>query len=234
MVSILVTVCARGGSKGLPNKNLRPLLGRPLLVHTIEQALAWGRGRVVCSTDSDEIAQVARDAGAEVPFLRPPDLATDTAGKVPVIRHALAECEKDGARYEMVVDLDVTAPVRAVSDIEACVDAFRRSRPEVLFTVTRARKNPYFNMVERQPDGTLSVAKPLAGAVLRRQDAPQVYDINGCVYVYDAVALAAQAYPGVLQARFDVHEMAEDSAYDIDTAVDAVIVEALLRRRLRA
>lgn len=230
-MGILVTVCARGGSKGLPNKNLRPLLGRPLVVHSVEQALAWGRGRVVCSTDSEEIARAARAAGADVPFLRPAELATDAAGKVPVIRHALAECEKDGTRYEMVVDLDVTAPVRTVADIEACVEAFRRERPQVLFTVTRARKNPYFNMVERRPDGRLTVAKPLPGAVLRRQDAPEMFDINGCVYVYDARALAAAAFPGVLQARFAIHEMPEDSAYDIDTEVDAAIVEALLRRR---
>jgi N-acylneuraminate cytidylyltransferase/CMP-N,N'-diacetyllegionaminic acid synthase len=231
-VNLLVTLCARGGSKGLADKNLAPVGGRPLIAWSIEQARRWGKARrIVCSTDSDAIAQAALAAGAEVPFRRPPELAGDAVGKVPVIRHALQEAERDGISYDAVVDLDVTSPLRTPADIDACVEEWRRSGAEVVFTVVRARKSPYFNMIERRKDGAWGLVKAPEAPTLRRQDAPEVFELNASIYVYEARALAAARYPGVLQARFAVREMPEDSAFDIDSEVGLEVVRALMRRR---
>lgn len=228
---ILLTLCARGGSKGVKNKNLVPIGGKPLIGFSIDQAKAWGRAdRIVCSTDSEDIARVAREHGADVPFVRPAALSGDEVGKIPVLRHVLAECGGPD-RYDVLVDLDVTSPVRTVGDLESGWKRFLERKPEVLFSVTRARKNPYFNMVERRADGSLGIVKALPGAVLRRQDAPDVFDLNASIYYYDSRALAESRYPGVLQSRFDVFEMPEESAFDIDSELDVVIVTAILRHK---
>ena len=231
-MNLLLTVCARGGSKGLKNKHLLPLGGKPLIAWTFEQAKRWGKAsRIVCSTDSDDIAAAARAAGAEVPFVRPVELASDTAGKVPVVRHALRKCEEEGTRYDAVVDLDATAPLRTSEDLDRCLERFIAVRPQVLFSVVAARKNPYFNMIERRKDGSLGIVMSLASPTLRRQDAPEVFELNASIYIYDAAALREGAFPGVLQSRFDICEMAEDAAFDVDTETGLHIVQALMRRR---
>ena len=229
-MNILATVCARGGSKGLRNKNILPIGGNPLIAWSVDVAKLWGKARrILCSTDSEEIAAAARAAGAEVPYVRPAELSDDKAGKVAVIRHALAFCEQAGEKYDVVVDLDTTAPVRTVRDLDRCLQLFVERRPEILFSVTRARKNPYFNMVERKLDGTLSVAKSPQNVLLRRQDAPQVFDMNASIYFYDARALAEERFDGVLQSRFDIYEMDDFAAFDIDTELDLVVVEAIMK-----
>ncbi|MBI3441050.1 MAG: acylneuraminate cytidylyltransferase family protein [Proteobacteria bacterium] len=141
--SILVTICARKGSKGVPLKNIRPLHGLPLIAHTVRQALAWPRKlKVVVSTDAEEIAEIARHHGAETPFLRPAELATDTIAKMPVLIHALEASEKHyGMKFDVMLDLDPTSPVRTVEDIERGWNAFRRSGRAVCFSVVKARKN---------------------------------------------------------------------------------------------
>jgi CMP-N,N'-diacetyllegionaminic acid synthase len=152
----LKTLCvigARGGSQGMPNKNIRPLLGKPLIAWSIEQALATPEiDRVVVSTDSKEIAEVALKYNAEVPFLRPDHLANATAGKFQVWQHAVEHVENHyNETYEFMVDLDCTNPLRDVADISAAIQQFRQLRPQgvdAVFSVCPARKNPYFNLVE--------------------------------------------------------------------------------------
>ena len=119
MDNLLITICARGGSKGVKGKNTRSLVGKPLICYTIKQAKEWGRGKhIVVSTDSEEIAQVAKEFGVEVPFIRPAELATDISGKISAIRHAFIASEKIyREKYDMVMDLDVTSPIRKVSDL---------------------------------------------------------------------------------------------------------------------
>ncbi|MFX1483471.1 MAG: cytidylyltransferase domain-containing protein [Promethearchaeota archaeon] len=147
---ILGTICARGGSKGVKNKNIRELDGKPLIYYTINTLREWGKAdRIVCSTDSPEIAKLANKYGAETPFLRPKDLASDTAPKIPVIKHALHYCEnEEGVNYDVVVDLDPTSPIRTTSDIDGALQNFIDKKADVLYSVTEAKKNPYFNMVE--------------------------------------------------------------------------------------
>lgn len=232
-MKILATIAARGGSKGVKNKNVRDLLGKPLIAHTIEQALKWGKAsRVVVSTDSPEIAEAARKWGAQTPFSRPAELATDTAPKVPVIRHAWREAEKFyGERYDHVVDLDATAPLRRIADIEAALKTAVEKRSLTLFSVTPAHKNPYFNMVELDGEGWAGLCKKLPAGVTRRQDAPKVYDLNASIYVYSREFLEGESQT-VLTGRSAVHVMDELSGTDIDREVDFKFVEFILKEGL--
>jgi len=184
--NILCTICARGGSKGLKDKNIRPLLKKPLIAYTIKQALSWGKAkRIVVSTDSKKIANIAKRYGAEIPFMRPKKLATDKAPKLFSVRHALVESERFfREKYDIIVDLDVTAPVRKIKDLDNCLNVFIEKKPKTLFSVVKARRNPYFNMVERKEDGFVKLCKELPGEIVRRQAVPEVYSMNASIYFY--------------------------------------------------
>jgi CMP-N-acetylneuraminic acid synthetase len=229
---ILVTVAARGGSKGVRNKNIRELCGKPLIAHTIEQAKRWGRAaRIVCSTDAEAIASVARQYEAEVPFMRPDDLAMDTSGKIPVLRHAWRECERIwGERYDMLLDLDATAPIRSQADIEGLYQTFISRRPDAVVSVTPARRSPYFNMLEEGKDGFVGLPKKLERPLLRRQDAPKVYDMNASIYAYARDFLLNERTMSAVEGRTLVWVMDEKSAFDIDTEEDFLFVEYLVSR----
>ena len=167
-MSILCVIGARGGSQGLPNKNIRPLLGVPLIAWSIRQASQTPEiARVVVSTDSSAIADAARSAGADVPFMRPTELAGPAVGKFRVWQHALAACETHyRERYEAVVDLDCTNPLRDPADISAAIRQFRSGRArgvDAVFTICEARKNPYFNLVEPDTAGALRMSYRLLG-----------------------------------------------------------------------
>ncbi len=229
---ILLTIAARGGSKGVKNKNIRILCGAPLIVHTIIQAKKWGKAaKTVCSTDSNEIASIARQYGADVPFMRPAELATDESGKLEVLRHALkAVEEKDGTLYSIVVDLDVTAPVRKISDIEGAVQLFLKKRPNTVFSVVPCRKNPYFNMVEMDSKGFAVLSKKLDFSVTRRQDAPRVFDMNASIYVYDRSYLIDESHSSPISDRSLAFVMDELSAFDIDSELDFQFIEFLVSK----
>ncbi len=229
---ILLTIAARGGSKGVPDKNIRELGGLPLIAYTIRQAKQWGRAaHIVCSTDSERIAQVARQYGAEVPFTRPAELAGDRAGKIGALRHALREMEaRSGQRFPIVVDLDVTAPLRKVADIEGAYQLFLAQRPKTLFSVVPARKNPYFNMVEQKPGGYYDLVKKPDAAVLRRQDAAPVYDMNASIYFYDRDYLLDENNRSALSDRSLVWVMDEALALDIDSEKDLQLLDHLLAK----
>ena len=231
---VLLTVAARGGSKGVKNKNIRELCGFPLIAHSILQAKRWGRAdKIVCSTDSPAIAEVARRYGAEVPFLRPAELAGDTAGKIDVLRHCLQTIEVgSGAKYDVIVDLDATAPIREVADINGAFELFLARRPKSVFSVTPARKNPYFNMVELGPDGYAGLAKRPGDSVKRRQDAPRVYDMNASIYVYDREFLLDRSAVTAVTDRSLIWEMSELSAFDIDHESDFQFIEFLVAKGL--
>lgn len=232
------TICvigARGGSRGLPGKNIRPLLGKPLIGWSIEQALATpGIERVVVSTDSEEIAEVARAAGAEAPFMRPAHLATSDAGKFDVWRHALAACEAHyREEYELYVDLDCTNPLREPADIAACIAQFRERRSagvDGVFTVCEARKNPYFNLVEPDAAGALKVSKKRPGIVVRRQDAPPVYEHVASIYVLAPDFIRRGAY--LLDGHTEGYNIGAEKSLDVDSDFDFLLIEYLMRRRL--
>ena len=226
-MTTIATICARGGSSGLPGKNIKLLAGKPLIVHTIEQAFTChGIKRVFVSTDSPEIAEIARSAGAEVPGLRPAELATASAAKMPVIRHLVGLVEAQGVEVSRIVDLDPTSPLRLVTDIESCLDLLDADT-DVVITGYPAEKNPYFNMVEAKPDGNIGLVKSLAGGVVARQQAPVVFAMNASVYVWHRHTLDL----GLWEGRVKLHAMPRERSIDIDTPIDFRLVELLLAER---
>lgn len=228
MDNLLITICARGGSKGVKGKNIRTLARKPLIYYTIKQARDWGKGRrIVVSTDSEEIAEIAKESGAEVPFIRPADLATDTAAKTPVIRHALNFCEDlYKERYDLIMDLDVTSPLRKVSDLENALNLFLQKKPQTLFSVVPARRNPYFNMVEETTDGRVNLSKK--GNFASRQEAPKVYDMNASIYIYDRAFLKNEKNTSPISDNSIVYVMDELSRTDIDCELDFRFIEYLV------
>jgi CMP-N-acetylneuraminic acid synthetase len=235
-MSITCVIGARGGSQGVPGKNIRPLLGKPLIAWSIEQALACPRiRRVVVSTDSPAIAEVARAHGAEVPFMRPAELATSTAGKWEVWQHALQACDAHyaGEPVDLFVDLDCTSPLREVDDISRAIEQFERSPGvDAVFSVCEARKNPYFNMLEVDEDRRLRICKALPKPLVRRQDAPQVLEHVASVYVLSPAYLRRGT--GLLSGRTQGYLMAPERGLDIDCEFDFELVEYLMRKRLAA
>ena len=178
-------IFARGGSKGLPGKNIKMFAGKPLIAWAIEHAhQAKGIRRVIVSTDSEEIAAVAAQHGAEVPFMRPLHLARDDSPEWLSWRHALEFIRNDeGAFPDTMVSIPVTAPLRQPADIERCLEGFSEGSADVVITVTEAHRNPYFNMVMMQSNGSMGLVIPSASGVGRRQDAPKVFDMTTVAYV---------------------------------------------------
>ena len=228
---VVALICARGGSKGLPGKNIRFLAGRPLIAWAISQARAVKRvERVIVSTDSEDIAEVARQAGAEVPFLRPAELAQDNSPEWLVWRHALDFVKGDeGAYPEGVLVVPATAPLRAVTDLEQCLDEYEKGGVDVVVTVTDAHRSPYFNMVQVRKDGTVGLVIPPASALVRRQDVPVVYDMTTVAYV--ARPEFVMTRNGIFDGRVRSVHVPLERAIDIDTALDFKIAECLMSAR---
>ncbi|MFH1380003.1 MAG: acylneuraminate cytidylyltransferase family protein [bacterium] len=231
---ILLIIAARGGSKGVAHKNIRELCGIPLIAHTILQAIQWGGAdRIICSTDSDTIASVAKQYGAEVPFKRPNELSLDETGKIDVLKHAVRSVEEGlNERYPVIVDLDVTAPIRTTADIEGAVKLFLDKKPKSVFTVTPCRKNPYFNMVEINDNGYAVLCKKSTKKFIRRQDTPAVYDMNASIYVYDREFLMNPKTTIALSDKTLTYCMSELSAFDIDNESDFQFIDFLVSKGL--
>lgn len=232
--NILCTICARAGSKGIKDKNIRMLNGRPLIAYTIEHALNWNKAkRVIVSTDSQKIARIARHFGAEAPFLRPKELSTDYASKISTIRHALLKSEKIfKEKYEIVVDLDITAPVRKTRDLDNCLKIFLREKSKTLFSVVIAHKNPYFNLVERKKSGFVKLCKEMSNKIIRRQDVPIVYSMNASIYFFTRKFIIDKKNNSPISNRTSIYLMDELSEYDIDNEVDFKFIEFLIREGL--
>ena len=230
-MSRICTICARGGSKGVKNKNIRNLAGKPLIAHTLEQARASGLfDLIVVSSDSPAILDMACNHGADLLVERPTKLATDTAAKLPVIRHCVEEAERiSGKRFDVVVDLDATSPLRLVADIQGAVDMLEREKISNVITAAPARRSPYFNLVELGEDGVVRLSKPPGKPIVRRQDSPKCFDMNASIYVWQRAALFD--YPTVFNDDTRLFVMPEDRSTDIDNELDFEIVEFLMRKR---
>lgn len=226
----LAIVPARGGSKGLPGKNIRPLVGLPLLVHSLRcAALARGITRTIVSTDSPEIAAVARAHGGDVPFLRPPELARDDTPMMPVLAHALAEVERlEGRRYETVVLLDPTSPGRLPADIDGSLEMLAAD-PTADGAV--ACSEPHFNplwvgVFERE--GYLHPAFDHAATYARRQDVPRFLRINGSCYVWRSDFIR-NAPANWRNGKNRLWEIPEARAFSIDNQFEFDLLELLLQ-----
>ena len=226
----LCTICARGGSKGVKGKNIRMLLGKPLITHSIEQARATRLFDLLAvSSDSDEILNVARQWGCDYLIKRPDELATDQAAKLPVIRHCVAEVERlAGLTFDTLVDLDATSPLRTPEDIVNAVKLLEESGAGNVITAMPARRSPYFNLVELDEHGIVHLSKPLQTTVVRRQDAPKCYDMNASIYVWQRLMLFKEATLFNLDTR--LYEMPEERSIDIDSELDFDFVQFVMSK----
>ncbi|ASG68528.1 CMP-N,N'-diacetyllegionaminic acid synthase [Francisella halioticida] len=231
MNNILCTICARGGSKGVKNKNIKLLNGKPLIAYTIEQAQASELfEHIIISTDSDEIADIAINFGAEVFFKRSTEMADDTAGKLDVIRDAFSRSEVHyRKKFDYLIDLDATAPLRDVKDIERSFKQFRKNNNDNLITAMPSRRNPYFNLVEQDKDGKVYLSKKLNSSVVRRQDAPKSYDMNASIYIWKRGSILKEN--SLFLEKTGLYVMPEERSIDIDTEFDFKFVEFLMREK---
>ncbi len=225
---VICTICARAGSKGVKNKNIKLLHGKPLIGYSIEAAKKSGLfEHIVISTDSDEIAEVSTRFGAEVFFKRPSELASDAAAKLPVIRHAFLEAEKHYNRqFSALMDLDATSPLRISEDILGSWKLFLEGSFDNIITAMPSRKSPYFNMVEIDAQGKASLSKELQSHVVRRQDAPKCYDMNASIYIWNRETLLNGEK--VIGKNTGLYVMPEERSIDIDTELDFRFVEFLM------
>ncbi|MBR1171964.1 acylneuraminate cytidylyltransferase family protein [Bradyrhizobium liaoningense] len=233
-MSLVCTICARGGSKGVVGKNARDLLGRPVLAWSIAQARETGLfDAIAFSSDSDALLDAAVKAGADIAVKRPDEMATDTAPKLPAIRHCLEQAiAQMGTTPEIFVDLDVTSPLRLASDITGAVALLRESGARNVITGAPARRSPYFNLVEQRTDGSVGLSKSANPPITRRQDAPRCFDMNASIYVWRVAPFLE--HPAVFYPDTRLFEMPEERSIDIDSDLDFALVELLLRQRVPA
>lgn len=231
MTKVLCTICARGGSKGVKNKNIKLLNGKPLIAYTIEQAKQSGLfEHIVISTDSDLIATTAQEYGAEVFFKRSPEMASDTAGKLDVIRDAFIRSEEHyQCTFDTLIDLDATAPLRSVQDITDSYAQFLRDNNDNLITAMPSRRSPYFNLVEMDNSGKVALSKKLECGVVRRQDAPKSYDMNASIYIWKRDIILNEN--SLFLEKTGLYVMPEERSIDIDTELDFEFVEFLMRKQ---
>ena len=228
MPKVFAFIFARGGSKGLPRKNIRPLAGKPLIAHAIETARASRHiQRVIVSTDDEEIAAVASAHGAEVPALRPADISSDTASEWLAWRHAITVLA--GAPFDVFVSIPPTAPLRSVADVDACIDTLLSGDCDIVITASEAHRNPYFNMITRAADGTARIVIAPEGKVTRRQDAPAVYDVTTVAYAARPDFILRES--GIFAGRVKAVLVPAERALDIDTQLNFDFAEFLLARR---
>ncbi len=227
--NILITIAARSGSRGLPGKNVKEICGKPLIAWTIEQAWRWGKGEIILSSDSDQIIALAEDLSVKICIKRPLELAKDDTPKIDVLRHILK-----GLNDSVVVDLDVTNPLRRTQDIENAYQTFIKGKYDSLSSVVRARKNPYFSMLERDSDKRVEYCKYTwkANHISCRQQAPEVYEQNANIYIYSRDYLLDETNRDDVGLNAGISIMPDWTFCDINTPLDFEIVEFLMERNL--
>ena len=232
-MSLTAFIFARGGSKGLPNKNIKILQGKPLIAWSIEQALAVNKiNRVVVSTDSRKIADIAITHGAEVPFIRPPELSSDNAPEMLAWRHALLELKAAEGEYpEIFLSTPSTSPLRASEDIEKCINLYldNESSTDVVVAVTDAHRNPYFNMVRINDDGFTDIVIKPESNITRRQDTDILYDLTTVAYVVRASFIFS--FDSLFKGRVRSVKVPLERSIDIDTQFDFDIAEFLMSKK---
>ncbi|KYG79875.1 CMP-N-acetylneuraminic acid synthetase [Roseivirga seohaensis] len=223
----LVIIPARGGSKGVPGKNIKPLNGKPLINYTVEAARAVFPDEHICvSTDSFEIKSVVEKTGLPVPFIRPAELATDTAGTYGALLHAMEFYEKKGYTPDTIILLQPTSPFRSASHIQGAIDLFD-AVCDMVVSVRETNANPYYVLKEENEAGWLEKSKP--GNYTRRQDCPKVYEVNGAIYVMHAAVLKEKPIGKFQKVR--KYLMDEHSSMDIDTRLDWQLAEFVLNSK---
>lgn len=231
MSNLAACIFARGGSKGLPNKNILNFAGKPLIAWAVEQALALSTiDEVFVSTDSVEIADIAQKFGASVPFIRPSELAMDDSPEWMAWRHMMSFfLERDGKMPDAMLSVPTTTPLRSTSDIQRCIDAFEPGVTDAIVTVTDPHRSPYFNMVKFDEYGFADVVISNDSGIRRRQDSPNVFDMTTAAYVVNSEFI--MVHDGLFEGRIKAVHLPIERAIDIDTLLDFEIAEYLFLRR---
>ncbi len=227
---VLGLIPARGESKGVKDKNIRPILGRPVISYAIECGLSCPSiDHLVVSTDSEKIAGIAKEHRAEVPFMRPRELARNESPMMPVLEHALKACESFYNAYiECIVLLDATSPMTTTDDIEKSVALFKSGDYDAVISAVPARRNPYFNMVVME-NGYARLAMEPRKPVTRRQDCPPVYDLNNSIWIFSRKAILEDR--DRIPKKSAIYIMDEGSSVDVDSETDLKILEVLMREK---
>lgn len=227
LFDVVAFIFARGGSKGIPGKNLVQFSGKPLIAWSIEHAKRVPRvRRVIVSTDSEEIAATARLFGAETPFMRPAELSTDDSPEWQGWQHALSEVRREEGRYPSAfLSVPTTAPLRKSTDIETCLDVFFEGDSDVVITTTSSHRNPYFNMVKPTGGGYYGLVNGDQGTFYRRQDAPLTHDMTTVAYVASPTFIMNSS--GIFSGRVRAVPIPIERAIDIDTPLDLRVAEFL-------
>ncbi|OQA46812.1 MAG: CMP-N,N'-diacetyllegionaminic acid synthase [Bacteroidetes bacterium ADurb.Bin302] len=232
MKNLLITICARGGSKGIPGKNIKPLNGKPLIGYSIDLAkqvqLKYSNVSIALSTDSEDIINVAKSYGLYTDYKRPDYLSSDTVGKIDAIKDILVYTEnKEHIRFEYLLDLDATSPLRNLDDIESAFAVLESDSNAVnLFSVSDASRSPYFNMVEKKENGYFAQVKKIQGDVFTRQSAPKVYDMNASFYIYRRIFFDL-GYKGAITDRSLIYKVPH-ICFDLDHPIDFEIISFLM------
>jgi CMP-N-acetylneuraminic acid synthetase len=226
----ICSICARGGSKGVKNKNIKIINGKPLIIYTLEQAkLSNVFDEIAVSSDSEDILKVASEFGIKNLIHRPEHLATDSAPKIPVIQHCVLEVEKNkNLKFNTMVDLDVTAPLRSIEDIKNAINLLEINNFSNVITATKSRRSPYFNLVEVNEKGVVELSKKIDSQIVRRQDSPKCYDMNASIYVWNRESFFK--FNTVFLQDTALYEMPEERSIDIDSELDFEFVEFLIKK----
>ena len=220
-------ICARGGSKGVPNKNIRIISKKPLIAHTITSAINSKLfSHVVVSTENKNIAQISKKYGAEVPFIRPKNLALDTTPVGDVFIHAIKKLYTLGYEFEIFVNRDCTVPFIKNTDIKKTIDLLKNKKCDAVYGVYRQHLNPYFNMMEKNKEGYLRLSKKLKKRPKSRQKAPIVFQLNG-LFTFDAKKFLNQG--DSIMANALPHEISPESGLMIDTEIEFKMAEVLFK-----
>lgn len=228
-MKILITLCARGGSKGIPGKNIRQIAGQPLISYSINHAKEFSKiyeSDIALSTDSIEIKSIAESFELNTKYIRPQGLATDTSGKIETILHLLEYEEKTrNIKYDYILDLDISSPLRCLDDLKnAFLQILSNKNALNIFSVNKANRNPYFNMVEQQPNGYYSLVKK--GNFLTRQSAPKVFDMNASFYIFRRSFFDSQCNSTISNKSL-IYEVPH-ICFDLDHQMDFDFMEFLI------
>jgi CMP-N-acetylneuraminic acid synthetase len=228
----LAFIFARGGSKGLPGKNIKLLAKKPLIAWSIESALSVDSiDNVYVSTDCNKIAEVAIKYGAKVPYMRPKNLAGDNSPELLSWKHALEfyQRKNNGNLPNKIISIPTTAPLRSYLDIQKCIEEYEKGKVDVVITVTESSRNPYFNMVKKNSNGTVSLVMESSSEPTRRQDAPKVYDMATVAYV--AKPEFIMKHQSLFDGKVAAVNVPIERAIDIDTLSDFKMAEFYLSKK---
>ena len=233
-MNILITICARGGSKGIPGKNIKQINGKALIAYTIQVAQVFAEKHhadIGLSTDSNTVREIAAEHGLQTNYIRPAELATDTAGKIDVIKGLIDYQEQTlKKKYDFILDLDITSPLRTQEDLEKALDELITNNEALnIFSVNPAARNPYFNMVEEDSDGYVKLVKE-KGKIKSRQSAPKVYDMNASFYFFRR-SFFSEGHETSITNKSLAYVM-NHMCFDLDEPHDFIIMELMMCNNL--